>query len=324
MLLPDRHPTKDFFILDVNDASPKDDIASMEHPIFSLSIKPDMREPTYEHNGNKIVVTPSGRGLATIMDKDVIFYCISKLVHLKNKGHEITPWVEVSAHEVMVATNWNVGARDYKRFEDSLVRLRGTTIITNIKTGNESQTQGFGLIDRFEIVRVNEHGEQGAFGRMSRVRIKLSDWTFNAVDAGEVLTINPQYFRLRRHLERRVYELARKHVNDKVARWPIGIEKFQKKVGSNAPTKKFRFNLKEIIEDDNIPDYQLELDGDIVYLERRRKKVPIGIVKLKEETLEKGRALARSCGLDLSLIHISEPTRLRRISYAVFCLKKKN
>src|SRR5660398_122259 len=27
--------------------------------------------------------------------------------------------------------------------------------------------------------------------------------------------------------------------------------------------------------------------------------------------------------LNLSLIHISEPTRLRRISYAVFCLKKK-
>ncbi len=26
----------------------------------------------------------------------------------------------------------------------------------------------------------------------------------------------------------------------------------------------------------------------------------------------------------LYLIHISEPTRLRRISYAVFCLKKKN
>jgi len=27
--------------------------------------------------------------------------------------------------------------------------------------------------------------------------------------------------------------------------------------------------------------------------------------------------------MELSLIHISEPTRLRRISYAVFCLKKK-
>ena len=28
-------------------------------------------------------------------------------------------------------------------------------------------------------------------------------------------------------------------------------------------------------------------------------------------------------GMDLSLIHISEPTRRRGISYAVFCLKKK-
>ena len=28
--------------------------------------------------------------------------------------------------------------------------------------------------------------------------------------------------------------------------------------------------------------------------------------------------------LDLSLIHISEPTRPLYISYAVFCLKKKN
>ena len=29
-------------------------------------------------------------------------------------------------------------------------------------------------------------------------------------------------------------------------------------------------------------------------------------------------------GDDLSLIHISEPTRQEAISYAVFCLKKKN
>ena len=32
---------------------------------------------------------------------------------------------------------------------------------------------------------------------------------------------------------------------------------------------------------------------------------------------------ARARGMSLSLIHISEPTRLLSISYAVFCLKKK-
>eukprot|EP00658_Telonema_sp_P-2_P084817 TRINITY_DN951_c0_g1_i17.p2 TRINITY_DN951_c0_g1~~TRINITY_DN951_c0_g1_i17.p2 ORF type:complete len:132 (+),score=40.66 TRINITY_DN951_c0_g1_i17:186-581(+) len=34
-------------------------------------------------------------------------------------------------------------------------------------------------------------------------------------------------------------------------------------------------------------------------------------------------ATGNSTGEDLSLIHISEPTRLLSISYAVFCLKKK-
>ena len=34
--------------------------------------------------------------------------------------------------------------------------------------------------------------------------------------------------------------------------------------------------------------------------------------------------VATGAALLLSLIHISEPTRPERISYAVFCLKKKN
>lgn len=204
-LLPDRHPNRDFFILDVSDAAPKDDMASMEHPVFSLSVKPDMRELDYRYDGKRVVVVPSGKGLATIMDKDILLYCISKLVHQLNAGDEITPWVELSAHEVMVATNWRTNQESYQRFEDALDRLRGTTIKTNIKTADHTQVRGFGLIDEYEISRKDEEGELSPFGRMTRVRIKVSDWTFRAVQGMEVLTINPQYFRLRRPLERRIY-----------------------------------------------------------------------------------------------------------------------
>ena len=42
-LLPIRHPQRDFIILDIADAVPKDGTASMEHPLFSLATKPDMR-----------------------------------------------------------------------------------------------------------------------------------------------------------------------------------------------------------------------------------------------------------------------------------------
>jgi len=301
-LLPDRHPTKDFFVLDVRDASPKDDIASMEHPIFSLSVKPDMRNLEYENNGRKIVIRPSAIGLATIMDKDIILYCISKLIHLQDQGVKVDPWIEITAHEVMVATNWNIGSKDYKRFEDSLLRLRQTTIITNIETGNVEHIGGFGIIDAFEVERVDEKGKRGSFGRMSKVRIKLSDWTMNAVKAGEVLSISPLYFRLRRPLERRIYELARKHVGNQNIVWECGLEKFQKKVGSSAPKKKFRFFMKEIIADGNIPDYEFELAGDKVLIKKVPKFLAVGKVRLKPETIDRAQAMAHEKGLDFAAL----------------------
>ena len=69
--MPARHPTGDFFICDILDALPKDDLATMEHPVFSLATKPDLRILSYVHNGVDITVTPSVRGLATIHDKDI-------------------------------------------------------------------------------------------------------------------------------------------------------------------------------------------------------------------------------------------------------------
>ena len=44
--------------------------------------------------------------------------------------------------------------------------------------------------------------------------------------------------------------------------------------------------------------------------------------QLTVENLPGPRGIATPLGLNLSLIHISEPTRRTPISYAVFCLKK--
>lgn len=270
--LPDRHPNKEYFILDVTEASPKDDLASMEHPVFSLSVKPDMRQLEYEHNGSRLRVVPSGKGLATIMDKDILLYCISRLVHDMNRGTLSGPTVEMTAHEVMVGTNWRTTKASYQRFEDALVRLRGTTIVTDIKTGDHTQTKGFGLIDSFEIDRKDEDGELSPFGRMTKVRITVSDWTYRAVAGLEVLSINADYFRLRRPLERRLYELARKHVGEQMHPFVIRISNLQKKVGSSSPPKKFRYFLKEIAEDGHVPDYDLHLEGQNAVFTRRERR----------------------------------------------------
>lgn len=336
-LLPDRHPNRDFFILDVSDAAPKDDLASMEHPVFSLSVKPDMRELEYRHEDKRVVVVPSGKGLATIMDKDVLLYCISKMVHQLNAGEEIDQWVELSAHEVMVATNWRTNRESYQRFEDALDRLRGTTIKTNIKTGDHTQIRGFGLIDEYEILRRDPSGEVGPFGRMTLVRIKVSDWTFRAVQSMEVLTINPGYFRLRRPLERRIYELARKHVGDQNRDFRIGLDKLQRKVGSNSPAKKFKFFVKQIAEDGHIPDYDIVLEGTMVRFTVRRPGFARvqGELQLEPPTvpspalLEKARRAAP--GLDAYALYFewrtfaasqSEPPKSNDAAFLGFCKRR--
>jgi Replication initiator protein A len=67
-LLPQRHRNHDLFICDVLDAIPKDDMASMEHPIFSLATKADTRILRYEHRNVVVEIAPSVKGLATIYD----------------------------------------------------------------------------------------------------------------------------------------------------------------------------------------------------------------------------------------------------------------
>lgn len=296
--LPDRHPNKDFFVLDVQDSTAKDDMPSMEHPIYSLSVKPDMRELEYSYKGNRIKIVPSGRGLATIHDKDIILYAISKLTHEKNQGRVISRWVEFSAHEVMVATNKNTSAKDYQRLEDALVRLGGTQVLTNIKSGGYDPDKGFSLISDWEIDRRDENGVVGLFGRMTKVRIELSRWTFAAIEAQQVLTINRDYFRLRKPMERRLYELARKHCGQS-NKWQIGLENLQQKMGSKSALKRFRFAIKGICSDGHIPDFNVTLDRDMLHVTRKKKlSAPTPKITVREETMDRAREMAREKGYD--------------------------
>src|SRR6202034_1062038 len=226
-LLPDRHPIQDFFICDVTDAIPKDDMGSMEHPSFSLSHNPDLSVREYDHKGVKVTIAPSVLGLATIHDKDVLIYSISHLVAKLNSGAQLHKTLHLKAYDLLVSTNRNTDGRGYEQLEAALDRLSGTRIKTNLKTNQQSLKEGFGLIDNWKVIR-NSKSE-----RMSEIIINLSDWVFNAVLGREILTLSREYFRLRKPLERRIYELARKHCGQQ-DEWVISVELLKKKCGSSS------------------------------------------------------------------------------------------
>ena len=100
---------------------------------------------------------------------------------------------------------------------------------------------------------------------MVKLEATMSDWFYNSLLGKEVLTINRKYFKLRKPLERRLYELARKHCGTQ-GEFKIGLEKLHKKTGSTSPLKKFRYYLRKIIKTNHLPDYQLFLaDNDVVH-----------------------------------------------------------
>ncbi|MBT9247909.1 replication initiator protein A (plasmid) [Gemmobacter fulvus] len=267
-LLPDRHPQGDFFVCDIFDAAPKADIGAMEHPIFSLSTKPDTRPRKYEHNGISIEVKPSSDGLATVHDRDVLIYCISQLIKGMNEGREPQQIVRFQASDLLKATNRMITGRGYDLLKAAMERLAGTRISTNITTGGQEVFETFGLIERARIVRETRDG------RMQEVEIKLSDWVFNAIRAHEVLTLSREYFRLRKPLERRIYELARKHCG-RQKEWRVSLELLQKKCGSGSSMREFRRLVTTIADEDekygHMPDYEIrfEVEKDVLVVRSR-------------------------------------------------------
>ena len=135
------------------------------------------------------------------------------------------------------------GGEAYARLKAALSRLHGTKIETNIVTGGQEEFDAFGLIDAFKIVRTTRDG------RMQTVQVTLSDWVFNAIRHKEVLTLHRDYFRLRKPLERRMYELARKHCGQK-SMWKISLGRLQEKCGSASTSKEFRRLISKIVEQD--------------------------------------------------------------------------
>ena len=253
----------DFFLCDLPWAWPKDDMASMEHPLFTLATRPDRRILRYEHGAAKIEVTPSVKGLATIHDKDVLIYCVSHLMAALKEGRATSPVLHLKAYDLLVATQRETSGDGYRRLREALERLSGTRIVTNIATGGVESTRGFGLIDAWEILRATRGG------RMIQVMVTLSDWMYRSVVSAEVLTLHRDYFGLRKPLERRVYEIARKQCG-RQAEWKIGLETLLKKSGSTSPRRVFRKMIRDMAAEDGLPDYRLELDeGDIVRVRAR-------------------------------------------------------
>jgi len=230
----------------------------------------------YERNGTTIKIKPSYTGLATIFDKDILLYLASALMSAKNSGEAISQTVRFTSYDYIVSTNKSLGGTQYQLLKEGLERLNGTLIQTNIKTGDVEEIKEFGLIESWGIIKEDTKGKAIA------IEVKLSDWFYNSILGDAVLTIDKDYFRLRKPTERRLYELARKHCGNQVA-WKISLVNLKEKLGVTSQMKLLRFNIKKITETNHLPEYHISMEDDVVLFSRKEapkeSNIPAGLPK---------------------------------------------
>ncbi|WGL99829.1 replication initiator protein A (plasmid) [Arsenophonus sp. aPb] len=254
-LRPLKHKQLEFFIADeVNIYAFRDEMASMEHPFFALK-GGDTKDREYKNGNVTVNVRSNSLGLATIFDKDVWIYAISKLQEAINNNEPISRTVVFTPYDFFVTTNRNKSGRSYIELEKALSRLKGTTIKTNIVYSvDEQETVEFGLIDSWRIVE-----KQKGKLDIGMVEITLPNWLYQAITKTKVLQISPDYFRIRKAIDRRLYEIARKHCGSQ-HEFIISLEKLHSKIGSSRELRKFKFDIKQLAKINDLPDYEISLD----------------------------------------------------------------
>jgi hypothetical protein len=290
----------------------KDDMASMEHPIFSLKKKADCRNLKYVNGKSTIEIIPCILGLPTIHDKDILIYCASIIMREINNGNTPSQTLRIKTHDFLVTTQKSIGGRSYGLLKDGLDRLKGTMIKTNIRTGGLSYTKAFSMIDSYEAIETDDERK-----RLLCMEIKLSDWLYNAILAKEMLTLNPDYFKLNGALERRIYEIARKHLGMKQKRWEVSLEILRQKSGSIQAMKGFKFEIKKLSQNLDFPDYHFFITGEIgkekVIFQRKKgvkftdneEVVPFQFEHfdtIRIDTIDRCVGIARKHGLDYNQV----------------------
>jgi plasmid replication initiation protein len=242
----------------------------MEHPFFALSTKRDTRIREYVSPNKKVKVTiiPSSLGHPTVMDQDLLIYAATLIRQSMEDGRmgEQNEPIKIPTYNFLMATGRGDGGKNYKQIHDMVKRLRGATIDTNIETGGVREIETFGLIASSKIRIADKDNKVLCF------ELKLSDWLYRGIwnAKEEMLSMNKRYFEIRAALERRLYQIARKHCGNQTD-WSIKLETLHHKVGSEAPLKKFRLNIRESVKKQNLPDYLIMFDDkrDMVTFARR-------------------------------------------------------
>lgn len=229
----------------------------MAYPFFALG--KSKRVAPIDFKTGSIVIRVEAvpeHGMATIWDADVLIWAASQIVEARDHGLRPSRLMATTPYEILQFIGRGVSLRDYERLKAALDRLQSTTIATSIRQPTERRLHRFSWI--------NEWKERlDATGRPLGIELILPDWFYAGVlDDALILTIDRAYFDLTGGLERWLYRLVRKHGGRQTHGWSFDLPHLHLKSGSLSPLRRFRFELRAIVQRQPLPGYHLTLIDD--------------------------------------------------------------
>jgi plasmid replication initiation protein len=190
--------------------------------------------------------------LASIYDWDIILFVASKLQEFLNSEKEDIPprTLILPRHELLKALHKHAGKTTENEIEAALNRLKSTLIETTINNEDFRYKGGFSFLDSWGYTERKD---------IKEFRITLSEWLYTITcRKGSLLKVHPEYFKITSGLKRFLYRTARKHVGTQNSTWEFSIERLYEKSGSEQEFKKFKYDLRKSVQDNDIYGYLME------------------------------------------------------------------
>lgn len=279
----------DFFVPSLYDVGTKDSRSIMDVAVFRLS-KKDKRAGgviRYELSDGYVEVKAGPDGMASVWDYDLVLMMVSHLTEAMNryregKGEKPGRTYRPHVSDILKFCRRGDGGRQADEVEGALDRLKGTTI-KNVRERPSAngrrpmrEVEAEGLVSSYKVLSYTENG------KIASVEIEAPKWLYREVTEGkrpDVLTVHPDYFLIDPGIGRFVYRLARRAAGKGEAKW--AFQTIYERSGSAGTFKEFRRILRNIIEANDLPEYELREEAGqggpllvMIYRDRADEALP--------------------------------------------------
>lgn len=318
---PEDERQLEMFTAMFTDIATRDIRDAMEMPFLSLTKRPRFEPIRYEHKNVKVLVS-GGRpyGIATIWDWDLMLWLFSQIRQALDNGDSPSRHIRFHRHAFLKEVRRADGGAQYKRLEESIARLKNTTVVTTLRA-HPRRTVMFNWIEHAVI-------ERDYRNRLAHAVVVLPEWLFESVaNKNLVLTLHRDYFRLTGGLERWLYRLVRKSAGHQRQGWAWRLRTLYQRSGSTQEYKYFARTIREIVAEGPLLDYELTVEsrkGEEMIRARKQNatgKVPVvlprqpesvSFLRLSLDTYERAKQVA--AGHDVYFLYEQWKTACKRSS----------